>query len=63
MQDWKIPFQNKILFTKNANNINSFIHSTVYQDNLKKDNTIPENPIFKQLKCFFLAEGAESIIK
>lgn len=23
--------------------LNSFIHSTVYQDNLKKDNTIPEN--------------------
>lgn len=43
--------------------LNSFIHSTVYQDNLKKDNTIPENPTFKQLNCLFLAEGAESNIK
>lgn len=43
--------------------LNSFIHSTVYQDKLKKDNTIPENPTFKQLNCLFLAEGAESNIK
>lgn len=43
--------------------LNSFIHSTVYQDNLKKDNTIPDNFHIQATEMPLSSKRAESNIK